>query len=742
MSWGRTNNRVALVPLREWTDGDFRQQFSPQQTRGRGKEAMDKQMLLRNTTVAYGIGELLRKTRSHHYSAFPQTCHTSLDRQCNVDNFVVRTKGAGQDQGSQLTWKGIEGVEMLSPRLSVNIVEPSFLREVYDDDQEEMGRYLEVEFPSHPDADDAAVFVNQCEEDRRCHSFGVLLCELFSRCSPTSAEDTRGIRFHSTEDEPGGSTSNNSDAPREPACKKTKSVDLTAVGVPEISSTARAIRQNLYPALQRGAYVASSEEGLPSSISIRIVIQNLLDCGKADRPDNAYESLDEVIKDLHLLLLDPSRFLFDNEPIYDELENPQLSFREHKIYGREKEVSLIEDAFCKVSGGQSESLFMGGFSGSGKTRIVNGLRARVDIVGGYVLTHKFDQMSQEKPMLEVVAMFNDLCLLIRDKNSQQDLLVIVNDIVNNFGSDLYVLARLLPNIKALAPQLKPSDDEQKSHNQMNLQSICFTLQRFIRAVSSGAHPVVLFLDDLQWCDKSALTVVESLFCDAVGSTCIFFVGTYRSNEVPDDHELFRLAQRLKSFGVPTTMLSLEGLNPRDLNTMISDALCMFPRISEPLSDIVYQKTKGNPFFVLAFLKSLVDGGLLKYNICTRIWVWDEDDVCSMDVTDNVLYLLSSKMSGLSPSIQSALKIAACFGIKIRESVVAVLGNVPEQSDIRNKLEQVVKEGFMVKGGTSDFVFVHDKVREAAYSLIPEKEKDKVSMAVKRSYNKASLAYHF
>ncbi|KAL3795112.1 hypothetical protein ACHAW5_010399 [Stephanodiscus triporus] len=96
----------------------------------------------------------------------------------------------------------------------------------------------------------------------------------------------------------------------------------------------------------------------------------------------------------------------------------------------------------------------------------------------------------------------------------------------------------------------------------------------------------------------------------------------------------------------------------------------------------------------------------------------------MDVTDNVLYLLSSKMSGLSPSIQSALKIAACFGIKIREAVVAVLGNVPEQSDIRDRLEQIVKEGFMVKGDTSDFVFVHDKVREAAYSLIPEKEKDK------------------
>jgi predicted ATPase len=367
------------------------------------------------------------------------------------------------------------------------------------------------------------------------------------------------------------------------------------------------------------------------------------------------------------------------------------------------------------------------------------LTARVDVSGGYVLTRKFDVLSQEKTMLEVVAMFNDLCLLMRNKNSQQDLLAIVNDLVHVFGSDLSVLVRLLPNIKALAPQLNLSDDEKESHNQMNIPSICFTLQRFIGVVSSATHPVVLFLDDLQWCDESALTVVESLFCNATGSACIFFVGTYRSNEVADDHEILCLAQRLKSFGVPTTMMSLEGLNPIDLNTMISDALCVFPRISEPFSDIIYQKTKGNPFFVLAFLKSLVDRGLLEYSVSTRRWVWDEDDISSMDVTGNVLYLLSPKMSGLSTRIQSALKVAACFGIKIKQSVVAALGLDPEHSDISDRLEHAVKEGFMVKIGTSDFKFVHDKVREAAYSLILEEDKDQVSRAVERFSNTFSGA---
>jgi hypothetical protein len=166
---------------------------------------------------------------------------------------------------------------------------------------------------------------------------------------------------------------------------------------------------------------------------------------------------------------------------------------------------------------------------------------------------------------------------------------------------------------------------------------------------------------------------------------------------------------LRAADVSSTMLSLKGLGPADLNTMVSDALGTFPRVCEPLSDIVFQKTKGNPFFVLEFLRSLVEGGLLEYDAGQRRWVWDEDRIGAMDVTGNVLHLLSSKMSGLSESTQSALKVAACFGV-IKEPVIGHLSASAEYSEIRTGLGHAVAEGFMIKVGASDIKFVHDKVR--------------------------------
>jgi len=163
----------------------------------------------------------------------------------------------------------------------------------------------------------------------------------------------------------------------------------------------------------------------------------------------------------------------------------------------------------------------------------------------------------------------------------------------------------------------------------------------------------------------------------------------------------------------------------DLNSMISDSLRIFPNLCKPLSDIVFAKTEGNPFFALEFLRSLFTSRLLEYSLRERRWIWDESQIRSEQITDNVLYLLSVKMNLLPKSFRAALKVVSCFGIKVDETIVAYLMSTSQYSDLGYWLNKAIEEGCMHKVGTY-FKFVHDKVMEAAYSLIADHSKTQAS----------------
>ena len=225
--------------------------------------------------------------------------------------------------------------------------------------------------------------------------------------------------------------------------------------------------------------------------------------------------------------------------------------------------------------------------------LVGSLTARVDISGGYVLTQKVDQMSKDRPLLEVLAAFNNLCIMIKDKRSFQELLSLSAALVDEFKNDFDVLVRLLPNVMLLCPQIGLSQGW--TYQQMHLaEHVQFTLQRFMRVVSTESNPVVLFLDDCQWAGRPALDLIHAILTDTRGSTCFFFVGTYRDNEVDVDHPLMELMASLDLASIETSHVNLSGLSSGDLNIMVAEALCVFPHIVKPLSDIIFEKTYGNP----------------------------------------------------------------------------------------------------------------------------------------------------
>jgi ABC-type glutathione transport system ATPase component len=240
--------------------------------------------------------------------------------------------------------------------------------------------------------------------------------------------------------------------------------------------------------------------GIPASLCL--MTQNLLESASLmedddddkdngqSSSDDAYKSWTDVVEDLHLLLLDPDRFLFDND--VQSNEYIQLRYRKEKLYGRDKEETLITDAFCRVSRGKSEAFFIGGFSGSGKSMLVNSLRARVNVVGGYVITHKFDAVSQEKSLSGIIMAFNQLCLMLQARSTPQRLATLVEKLRDEFGADIVLLARILRNVNVLSSEfISPEAEEEGGVDTMNARSVGFTLSRFVRLVSSPKHPIMV-----------------------------------------------------------------------------------------------------------------------------------------------------------------------------------------------------------------------------------------------------------
>eukprot|EP00970_Alexandrium_tamarense_P010944 scaffold2283_cov118-Alexandrium_tamarense.AAC.1 len=247
---------------------------------------------------------------------------------------------------------------------------------------------------------------------------------------------------------------------------------------------------------------------------------------------------------------------------------------------------------------------------------------------------------------------------------------------------------------------------------------------FMRVVSSSSRPVMLFLDDLQWADSS-LDIVHSILSDIGGSSCVFFVGTYRDNEVKSqpNHPLYQFIRNLHSSNVNSTVLYLDGLQQDDLNELVSDALGIFPRLCLSLSAEIHRKTKGNPLFVSEFLGSLVHRGLLQFSVKEGHWVWDEEKINAEDMTENVIHLVTTKMSDIPADTKTTLMIASCFGSKIHSNIISLLNSTSKYSFFTSELNNAVAGGYMVED-RSDYRFVHDKIREASYRLIQANEQKK------------------
>ncbi|WP_437752522.1 AAA family ATPase [Sorangium sp. So ce1389] len=412
-------------------------------------------------------------------------------------------------------------------------------------------------------------------------------------------------------------------------------------------------------------------------------------------------------------------FPLGRRDLSDRLQIPQ------RHYGREREIDALLAAFARVlSQGRPELVLVSGYSGVGKSSLVAELHGPVARERGFFLSGKFDQFKRDVPYLPLLQAFRGLL---------QEILCVSEDELERWRQRLRealgphgrLLTEVLPELELLVgpqppvPELPAPEARRRFHT---------TLQRFVAGCARKEHPMVLFLDDLQWADAGSLQLLEQLVTYAEAEH-LLLLGACRDNEVGPAHPLRLTVAEAQKRGAVTSEIVLAPLSAEHVEALVAEAVHAAVERARPLAQLVYEKTAGNPFFVIQFLITLYEEGLLALDAEERAWRWDTAAIRDKGFTDNVVELLSGKLKRLSGRAQDALKLAACLGSSLTLDTLATVASRPA-AELREALAEAVQEGLLV-GHDGAYRFVHDRVQQAAYALIPAAQLPEVHLGIGR-----------
>jgi predicted ATPase len=387
-----------------------------------------------------------------------------------------------------------------------------------------------------------------------------------------------------------------------------------------------------------------------------------------------------------------------------------------KLYGREREVDVLLAAFDRVvAQGSAELVLVSGYSGVGKSSVVNELHKVLVPPRGIFAAGKFDQYKRDVPYATLAQAFQMLVHQILVKSEAE-----VDDwrraFLETLGPNGQLMVDLIPEVEfVIGPQLPVAElPPQEARNRFQL-----VFRRFLGAFARPEHPLALFLDDLQWLDTATLELLEHLITDP-DVRHVLLIGAYRDNEVSPSHQLMRTLAAIRDAGAKTQEIVLAPLGLDDVERLIADALHCGPNSVDPLALLVYEKTGGNPFFAIQLLTALVDEGLLRFDRDAASWIWDLDRIRAKGYSDNVVDLMVGKLRRLSDPTQEALQQLACLGNVAEIATLSVVFGLSEEQ-IHVALLDAARTGLILRlDGT--YAFLHDRIQEAAYALIPEGER--------------------
>ncbi len=415
-----------------------------------------------------------------------------------------------------------------------------------------------------------------------------------------------------------------------------------------------------------------------------------------------------------------------------------------KLYGREQEVATILAAFNRVanpqeiegnSRGNREIILVTGFSGIGKTAIINEVHKPIVKQRGYFIKGKFDQFNRHLPLSGFVQTFRDLMTqLLHETDSE--LAGWKTKILAALGDNGQVIIEIIPELEKIIGK-QPAAPELSGIAAQNRFRLL--LQKFVKVFTSKEHPLVIFLDDLQWADSASLQLIQVLMNEATAGY-LLLIGAYRDYEVSTVHPLMLTLNELRKNSKIINTITLNPLEKSSLNQLIADTLNCTIEIAQPLTDLVYQKTQGNPFFSIQFIQKLSRDGLIKFAVKKRYWECDISEIKALVLTDDIVEFMALQLQKLPRETQQVLKLAACIGNRFNLETVAMVSE-KSQSETAGDLWTALSTGLILpqnevykcyieqelpeidqESHQVEYKFLHDRVQQAAYSLIPESEK--------------------